>query len=397
MITASNRTQLSRERLWHFSRVHRIDRSRGFRSSVAIAIAMKVIAVVLLCVLINRTAGTKYPECRNPNQRRGLCVSIYLCVPLNSVIAKGELTDSEKQFIFESRCASDQSIPPVICCTADKDYDRTADARLLPDRSICGGDVVHPQILHGTEALLTQYAWIALLEYRPPNGLQLRTDCAGSLINHRYVVTAAHCVSEGTKYRNGDLVSVRLGEHDTRTAVDCQMGVCLPSAVRIPVEQIHIHESYGSRTYWYDIALIRLARDVAYSPAIRPVCLPSTVAVQHWQAGQSFTVAGWGSTETSRRSPVKLSSVLTYVDPNWCVHTYSNSIPLGESHLCASGNGRGDSCEGDSGGPLMAFQEGVWVLGGIVSFGQECGSHYFPGVYSDVIFYDSWIKETMRP
>ncbi|XP_039493350.1 serine protease 7 [Drosophila santomea] len=364
---------------------------------------MKVIAAVLLCILINRTAGTQYPECRNPNQRRGMCVSIDLCVPLYYVLSKSVITNSENQFIRESRCASDQSDPPVVCCTADKDYDRwrgeilPRDARLLPDRSICGGDVVHAQIIGGREAVLTEYAWMALLEYQPANGLQLKTVCAGSLINHRYVLTAAHCLSADTMYRNGNLVSVRLGEHDTSTAVDCQNGICLSSVVHIPVEKFHMHESYGTRRNWYDIGLIRLARDVLYSPSIRPVCLPSTVGVRQWQPGQSFTVAGWGETNTSLSSPVKLKAQVTYVEPDRCAHLYVNYTPLGNSHLCASGRRQSDSCEGDSGGPLMAFQEGVWVLGGIVSFGIRCASVYYPGVYTNVIFYESWIHETMRP
>ena len=52
-----------------------------------------------------------------------------------------------------------------------------------------------------------------------------------------------------------------------------------------------------------------------------------------------------------------------------------------------------DSCKGDSGGPLIAKQAktGLMYLRGIVSFGtQTCGKGY-PGVYTNVQNYVTWI------
>lgn len=192
-------------------------------------------------------------------------------------------------------------------------------------------------------------------------------------------------------------VSVRLGEHNTSAVVDCLNGRCLPEPVQIAVEEIRIHESFGTRLFWNDIALIRLAREVAYSPSIRPVCLPSTVGLQNWQSGQAFTVAGWGRTLTSESSPVKMKLRVTYVEPGLCRRKYASIVVLGDSHLCAEGRSRGDSCDGDSGGPLMAFHEGVWVLGGIVSFGLSCGSRFWPAVYTNVLSYETWITQNIRP
>lgn len=48
--------------------------------------------------------------------------------------------------------------------------------------------------------------------------------------------------------------------------------------------------------------------------------------------------------------------------------------------------------QGDSGGPLMTKSNTQWVQGGVVSFGTGCGLRGFPGVYTRVSMYESWIK-----
>ena len=62
--------------------------------------------------------------------------------------------------------------------------------------------------------------------------------------------------------------------------------------------------------------------------------------------------------------------------------------------LCAGYHrGGGDSCEGDSGGPLI--EERSRTIVGIVSFGNGCGERFFPGVYTQVSFYIHWIKQVI--
>ena len=57
-----------------------------------------------------------------------------------------------------------------------------------------------------------------------------------------------------------------------------------------------------------------------------------------------------------------------------------------------------DSCNGDSGGPLIAVHRRPFTkmfLAGIVSFGtSQCGVG-LPGVYTNIHFYMPWIRENM--
>lgn len=60
-----------------------------------------------------------------------------------------------------------------------------------------------------------------------------------------------------------------------------------------------------------------------------------------------------------------------------------------------------DSCPGDSGGPVLAKEpDGTWVQVGIVSYGVAtndalCGLTLRPSVYTNVGFYDAWVRSIL--
>lgn len=78
---------------------------------------------------------------------------------------------------------------------------------------------------------------------------------------------AAHCITGPSVTKNHfSVVSVRLGEHNLLTAIDCEDGECAEPVIDVPIAERIIHESYepSSRAQANDIALLRLVRPVAY-------------------------------------------------------------------------------------------------------------------------------------
>ena len=59
-----------------------------------------------------------------------------------------------------------------------------------------------------------------------------------------------------------------------------------------------------------------------------------------------------------------------------------------------------DSCNGDSGGPLISRAggiDGTMFLSGVVSFGTEKCGVGVPAVFTSVMYYMSWILKNMKP
>jgi len=66
--------------------------------------------------------------------------------------------------------------------------------------------------------------------------------------------------------------------------------------------------------------------------------------------------------------------------------------------MCLKGEKVENTCEGDSGGPLLCESSDEngsgpsWTIDGITSFGTSCGEGSPVGVYTRVQFYISWIE-----
>ncbi|EFX80460.1 hypothetical protein DAPPUDRAFT_103527 [Daphnia pulex] len=73
-----------------------------------------------------------------------------------------------------------------------------------------------------------------------------------------------------------------------------------------------------------------------------------------------------------------------------CRRSYPQLI---SSMLCAAAPGN-DTCQGDSGGPIFIRSSSSgfpWTQVGIVSYGAGCADPNFPGVYTRVTSFRTWI------
>lgn len=281
----------------------------------------------------------------------------------------------------------------------------------LPDRSDasfrCGISRIDNRqftfIIGGTNSDLQEYPFAVLLGYNFPNApTRLGFFCGGSLINRRYVLTAAHCISALGP------VKVRLGEHDITKDCDCVDDLCAPIPQTIDIEKIVVHEGYDGKSFVNDIALIRLAKLARLNAGVGAVCMPGT-----WNKfslseleGKSAVVMGWGRTayfsngrvkEIGAPTPVIQKVDVPIIDHQSCQFQYPSRL-IDQRVICAGARGA-DSCSGDSGGPLV-YRAGAnepWTLIGVVSYGDtRCGAGK-AGVYTNVEHFMPWIKAKLEP
>ena len=96
-------------------------------------------------------------------------------------------------------------------------------------------------------------------------------------------------------------------------------------------------------------------------------------------------VSGWGDTKEGGFNSRILQSVsVRVVLQRVCKELYETEM-ITSNMFCAGETGR-DSCKGDSGGAVVYRKRQI----GIVSWGEGCGQ-FFPGVYTNVKKFRSWI------
>lgn len=65
---------------------------------------------------------------------------------------------------------------------------------LFPDRRYCGYQHADDYLHKNENSNIDEFPWLAVVELTRHKDNTIITACGGSLINYRYVLTAAHCL-----------------------------------------------------------------------------------------------------------------------------------------------------------------------------------------------------------
>jgi secreted trypsin-like serine protease len=281
---------------------------------------------------------------------------------------------------------------------------------------------VSPKIVNGdpvTDIAQRPYQ-VAVL---PPGEL-----CGGVIFDATHVITAAHCLVDGSGLRSPNGYQVLAGTND----------ITDPNATVVGARTLSIDDLFSFETLDHDVGVIELSSPlwtgaiptIDGTNRIAPVPLVDDTMFQGWldNAGSTTvtaTVSGWGWDQavTCYPSPpppddpfcdspsgtAGLPSILQSVDmplipPGTCSDAFASDKPfhlaitstmfcagVDDADPSANPTHNHDSCNGDSGGPLVIDSDQTspnppddFVLAGLVDSGFGCAQQNLPGIYTRV-------------
>lgn len=232
------------------------------------------------------------------------------------------------------------------------------------------GNIV-PFIVGGNDANITDY----------PYQIEILVDndhtCGGSILNNKFILTAAHCFLS----INTSQVTVRVG-----SSYSTKEGEVIQAA------NITSHSGFNPSVnfnYENDVAIVELATNLTYSAGAAPTVLPSSTTT--FEDGQASNATGWGLLTDSGPLSERLQVVtIPLITTETCQAQTIYSTQVTSKMFCAGEEGK-STCTGDSGGPLVS--NGVQL--GIVSWGGTCGGARTPAVYVKVSEYLQFIDDVI--
>ncbi|XP_018377665.1 PREDICTED: transmembrane protease serine 6-like [Trachymyrmex cornetzi] len=236
------------------------------------------------------------------------------------------------------------------------------------------------RIIGGREVFENEFPWMAGIISMNKS----QVICGASIINDRYVITAAHFIFYN--FSKNDL-KVSVGAHNS-----CKWDA---KSIIFSVKSIFPHPDYNRNTNFADIMLVKLIMRITFNKLVKPICLPKLEldAVSQYE-GQSVSALGWGFSENEFlfNTDCGLRVVdLTLFKRSECPTTVSTLLCAGYKKAP-----RG-TCGGDSGGPLQILDENYkYVLIGITSSGLLCADVNYPDFYTDVTQMISWILQVTK-
>ncbi|XP_017009398.3 trypsin [Drosophila takahashii] len=224
------------------------------------------------------------------------------------------------------------------------------------------------RIVGGVELPIHMSPWLASISVHG------NYSCSSALITSQWLVTAGHCVNYPDRY------SVRAGS-----------AFADEGGQKREVLRIVLHPDFKLQTLENDIALLKIGKPFTLGGSVQLVKLPLPGLNI---LPQTLFVAGWGNPDAddSDSEPKLRGTLVKVIDQRRCQRLYSQlDRPITDDMVCAADAGR-DHCYGDSGAPLVHRGSSY----GIVSFARGCADPRFPGVYTRLANYVTWIFNVLE-
>ncbi|XP_068907413.1 chymotrypsin-2-like [Tenebrio molitor] len=236
------------------------------------------------------------------------------------------------------------------------------------------GSPIGGRIVNGTDAQDGDFPSIVSVRFLNSH------NCGGSILNERYILTAAHCV---VSYP-ASFLSV---QYDVTTISSDSNA---PNVLKVS-SVIYNKDYTPGNGYINDVAVLKLQSPIIFGTNARPIKLP--VAFNSTPENSPAELGGWGLPYSGGTVMTHLQIVnITVFSDDECERIHAQTGPTSRKyHVCAGvpQGGKGQ-CNGDSGGPLVV--NGVQV--GIVSWSvKPCTVKGYPGVFTKVSSQVPWILE----
>lgn len=360
---------------------------------------MLAVAVVFyaLLVLSNNASADVGDSCESINSLPGTCMLPQQCPWVRENVERKRLYSMKTLPICGFTISQS-----LVCCPDERTTTRT---QLRKAEQACrnfsrGSTYIAQHIVDGKLADIGEIPFIAALGYNLEDS-QRDYDfrCGASWIAKNFLLTAAHCVTGADQPVVARIGTLNLTESDNTYFQD--------SAIK----KVYRHPAYKPKMKYHDIALIELVDPFKYDDNVNKICLYTDSG--DIETGQLLTASGWGLTATDGSGSEVLLKVDLKTEPlDRCKQDYENQVGTFHGKLasgvidqqyCAigtlgdSGN-RGDTCFGDSGGPLHYRDVSAdrFYQVGITSFGLGCSSES-ASIYTRVAAYLDWIEAIVWP
>lgn len=236
------------------------------------------------------------------------------------------------------------------------------------------GNRFEAQIIGGREAVPHSRPYMVSLQKAKSH------VCGGVLVHQKWVLTAAHCLSEPLQQ-----LKLVFGLHSLHDPQDPGLTFYIKQAIK--------HPGYNLK-YENDLALLKLDGRVKPNKNVKPLALPRKPRDKPAE-GSRCSTAGWGITRQGGHLARSLQELdLRLLDTRMCNNSRFWNGVLTDSMLCLKAGAKGQApCKGDSGGPLVC---GKGKVDGILSFSSKnCTDIFKPTVATAVAPYSSWIRKVI--